>query len=81
MEAIQGPRKIMKFILIIWVCSFLGGQSCMPPLEFPKAFDSWYECSRTAHQESVKMLSKLGYKYVNEHHIAMKYSCIKISSI
>jgi hypothetical protein len=71
----------MKFILIIWVCSFLEAQQCLPSLQYPKAFDSWYECSRTAHKESIKMLSKLGYKYVNEHQIAMKYSCKRISSI
>ena len=57
----------MKFTLIIWVCSFLVGQAtCLTPMEYPKLFNSWYECSRTAHSESVKMLSKMGYKYVND---------------
>ena len=43
-----------KFALLIWVCSFLGGQpsSCLPPMEFPKQFDSWYECTRGAHSEA-----------------------------
>ena len=71
-----------KFMLIIWVCSFIGSPApCLPPMEYPKYFDSWYECSRTAHQESVKILSKLGYKYVNENKIGLKYSCKKVSSI
>ena len=71
-----------KFILIVWVCSFAGNQAaCLPPMEFPKQFNSWYECSRTAHTESVKMLSKMGYKYVNDNKIAMSYSCRQISSI
>ena len=81
METIQGPRKIMKFILTIWVCSFLGGQACMPPIQSPIMYDSWYECSRAAHKESLKMMSKLGYKTVNEAHIAMKYRCKEDSSI
>ena len=73
---------MIKFTLIIWVCSFLGGQStCMPPIKFSQAFNSWYECSRAAHQESVRMISKLGYKYVNEHQIAMKYNCRRLSTI
>ena len=71
-----------KFTLGIWVCSFLSGQvSCLPPMEYPKYFDSWYECSRTAHQESLIMLSKMGYKYTNEHKIAMNFSCKKLPTI
>jgi len=70
-----------KFALIIWVCSFLGGQTCLPPMEYPKQFDSWYECSRTAHSETLLMMSKMGFKYVNENKIAMSYSCREVSSI
>tara|TARA_R100000306_G_C4333606_1_gene121555 strand:- start:138 stop:359 length:222 start_codon:yes stop_codon:yes gene_type:complete len=71
-----------KFTLVIWVCSFLSGQvSCLPPMEYPKQFASWYECSRTAHQESLIMLSKMGYKYTNEHKIAMNFSCKKLPTI
>jgi len=73
---------MIKFTLIIWVCSFLGASPvCMAPLEYPKSFDSWYECSRTAHSETLLMLSKMGYKYVNDNRIAMSYSCKEISSI
>jgi len=72
----------MKFTLIIWVCSFLGSQAaCLAPMKYPVEFNSWYECSRTAHTESIKMLSKMGYKYINDHKIGMSYSCRSISSI
>ena len=47
----------------------------MPPIQSPIMYDSWYECSRAAHQESLTMMSKLGYKTVNEAHIAMRYTC------
>ena len=66
----------MKYALIVWVCSFLQGNTCLPPMEYPKTFDSWYECSRTAHMESAKVLSKMGYAYVNKHQVGTKYSCI-----
>ena len=73
---------MIKYTLLIWVCSFLGeGASCLPPLEYPIQFNSWYECSRTAHKESAQLLSKLGYKYVNDHEIGMKYTCQKIPTI
>ena len=51
---------MIKFSLIIWVCSFLEGQQCLPPMEFPKQFDTWYECTRGAHSEALLMISKLG---------------------
>ena len=71
-----------KFALIIWVCSsFLGQATCLPPMEFPKQFDTWYECTRGAHSEALLMISKMGYKYINEHKIAMSYSCRKIMPI
>ena len=65
----------MKYILIIWVCSFLGQNACLPPVEYPKLFDSWYECSRAAHAESAKVLSKMGYAYVNKYQVGTKYQC------
>ena len=65
-----------KFTLIIWVCSFLAGSpTCLPPIKVEKVYNSWYECSRGAHKESALILSKLGYKYVNENQIATKYGC------
>ena len=70
-----------KFVLLIWVCSFLGENLCMTPIEYKVLYNSWYECSRGALQESIKILSKLGYKYVNKNQIGMSYSCKKVPSI
>ena len=65
----------MKYVLIIWVCSFLQGNACIAPVEYPTSFSSWYECSRTAHMESVKLLSKMGYKYVNDYKVGTRFTC------
>ena len=73
--------SMIKFTLIIWVCSFLGQNMCMAPVESPILYDSWYECSRAAHQESIKIYSKLGYKIVNESRLATRYTCTAASSI
>ncbi len=72
---------MIKFTLILWVCSFLGQQLCMPPIQSPVMYDSWYECSRAAHQETLKIISKLGYRVVNKDQIAMKYRCKEANSI
>jgi len=71
---------MIKFTLIIWVCSFLGQQTCMKPMEYPILFDTWYECAREAHRESGKILSQMGYKKVNESRIGIKYYCRQINT-
>ena len=64
-----------KFTLIIWVCSFIQGNSCLPPIEMPKLYSSWYECSVAAHKESVTLLQKMGYANVNKYKVGTKYTC------
>ena len=54
---------------------------CMAPVQSPILYDSWYECSRAAHKESLRILSKMGYKAVNDGKIAMKYNCTPSESI
>ena len=69
----------MKFILIVWVCSFFpGATNCWPPMEFPKTYDSWYECSREAHTQSKKILATIGFKQVNELQMGTKYHCKEV---
>ena len=67
----------MKFTLVLIICSFLPGQAmnCFPPLEFPTLYNSWYECSRDAHTQSIKVLSTFGFKRVNELQLGTKYYC------
>jgi len=66
---------MIKFTLIIWVCSFLGDNLCMPPTQSSILYNSWYECSRAAHKGSLQILSKIGYKAVNDGKIGIRYVC------
>ena len=74
---IQSIEMSMKYILIIWVCAFLnpGDLRCVKPIIYPTVYNIWYECSRDAHVESVKLMSKMGYKYVNDRNIGTRYTC------
>ena len=65
----------------MWVCSFLDGKACLAPMEYSKTFNSWYECSRTAHMESVKLLSKMGYANVNRYKVGTKYTCRPVQTL
>ena len=57
---IQNTGMSMKYFLIIWVCAFInpGDIRCLDPITYPTAYDSWYECSRAAHTESVKVTQR-----------------------
>ena len=62
----------------MWICSFLNNSECLPPIEFPTVYGSWYECSRAAHKESLSIMSKMGYRYVNKYQIGVKYNCKEV---
>ena len=68
----------MKFILTIWVCSFISGNGCLSPIQSVKLYNSWYECSRDAHQQSMKILSSIGFKKVNDAQMGTKYHCKQV---
>ncbi len=65
----------MKYILILWVCSFVNNNGCLPPVESKITYDSWYECSVAAHKQSVSLLQKMGYAEVNRYKVGTKYAC------
>ena len=66
---------MIKFTLIIWVCSFTVGTKCMPPINFPIVYDSWKECTIAAHTESIKLIKGSEPDFFNKNKIGMKYVC------
>ena len=66
---------MIKFTLIIWVCSFTAGNRCMPPITFPTAFNSWKECTIAAHTESIKIIEASESDFLNKNKVCMKYMC------
>jgi len=52
----------------------------MAPIEYPTLYDSWYECSRNAQVESIKLMSKMGYKNVNDYRVGTKYTCKAVAT-
>ena len=66
---------MIKFTLLLCVCSFLGEKGCLSPIQYPTLYNTWYECSRAALKESSALFSRMGYKYVNDNRIGIKYHC------
>ena len=71
----------MKYILIIWVCSFINNNGWLPPIESKQTYDSWYECSVAAHKNSVSLLQKMGYADVNKYRVGTKYTCRPVQTL
>ena len=47
----------------------------MNPISYPELYNTWYECSVAAQQESIKVLQRAGYAWVNQYKVGTKYSC------
>ena len=70
----------MKMILVFILCSATSN-TCMPPYEWPKAFDTTYECMIAGYTEAKKKTQKLGFKNVNTYKLYIKVSCTPSSTI
>ena len=64
----------MKFILTIYVCSFMDF-TCTDGVTYPMQFDTWSECVTAAHQESQIILQSLPLPMVEANRLASKYTC------
>ena len=66
----------MKIILILYMCSYVGG-SCMPGHQWPDKFDDMYGCMQTGYSESIKKMEEVGREDVNEHENFIRFACFK----
>jgi hypothetical protein len=64
----------MKFILAISLCSFVNN-TCLPPVEVIKPYNSWKECSIAAYEISKAMIIAQQDPYVNNNKLATKFTC------
>jgi|TARA_R100000030_G_C3225540_1_gene117005 hypothetical protein len=68
----------MKFILTVWICSFLNFE-CSPPIHYPQHFDTWNECVAEALNISQELLAKQD--GINDYRLATKYLCKEVNVI
>jgi hypothetical protein len=62
----------MKYILIIWICSFLTNE-CTDPIQAPIIYNSWKECVESAYKTSILILAENN--DVEEYMMATKFIC------
>ena len=63
----------MKFILTIYVCSFIEFD-CMKGQKVAE-FDSWNQCLIAAHNESINLITSIPPDLVESKRIATQYTC------
>ena len=68
----------MKFVLLLTMCSYVGG-TCLPPYEWPTRFESAYDCSIAGYEEAARKLKEIGPIEVNKHKISITFSCSGIN--
>ena len=70
----------MKFILTLIMCSYTDGL-CMPGYQWPKQFDSTYDCMMFGYKESMNKMNEVGRVDVNKHQIYIKFTCSPVETI
>ena len=66
----------MKIILVLYMCSYVGG-SCLPGHQWPDKFNDMYDCMNAGYTKSIKKMEEVGRKDVNEHEIFIRFACVK----
>ena len=70
----------MKFVLIVWVCTFTSNQ-CSPPVQNNTIYNSWNECVVEAYNYSTNFLAQQKNEDVNEFRLATKFLCKEIENV
>ena len=70
----------MKFILVVWVCTFTSNQ-CSPPVQINTIYNSWNECVVEAYNYSTNFLAQQKTEDVNEFRLATKFLCKEIENV
>ena len=70
----------MKFILIIFLCSFINDQ-CLSPIEIKQEYNSWKECTIAAFEVSKELIIKQEDSFINNNKIATKFVCKEVDRV
>ena len=70
----------MKFILIIFLCSFINDQ-CLEPVEIKQEYNSWKECTIAAFEISRKLIIAQEDSFINNNKIATKFICKEVEEV
>ena len=67
----------MKIALAIIMCSYAYSE-CMDPYEFPKKYNSHYECMIAGHEKSISKMKEIGKRITNRDELYFKFACYEV---
>ena len=70
----------MKIILGMIICSQVAG-TCLPPYQWPTAFDTQYDCLMEGYEQSIIKMEELGSEDVNKYNMFIKFYCTPTNTI
>ena len=70
----------MKILLSLVICSQVAG-TCLPPYQWPTAFNSQYECLMFGYEQSLIKMEELGPEDVNKYNMYIRFTCTPQATI
>ena len=64
----------MKILMSLIICSSIAGE-CMPPFQWPEAFNTKYDCLHFGYVESKRKLEEIGREDINKYGMYIKFTC------
>ena len=64
----------MKILLSLVICSQVAG-TCLEPFQWPKGFDTQYECLMFGYEQSAIKMKQIGPEEVNKYNMFIKFYC------
>ena len=70
----------MKILMSLIICSSVAGE-CMPPFQWPEAFNTKYDCLHFGYEEAQRKLEEIGREDINKYGMYIKFTCTPIETI
>jgi hypothetical protein len=70
----------MKILMSLIICSSIAGE-CMPPFQWPEAFNTKYDCLHFGYEEAQRKLEEIGREDINKYGMYIKFTCTPIETI
>ena len=62
------------------ICSQVAG-TCLPPYQWPTAFDTQYDCLMEGYRQSIIKMEELGSEDVNKYNMYIRFTCTPETTI
>ena len=70
----------MKYVIILYLCSFVNEPQCFQSSIAPYEFPTYYDCITQGYKISYSHLKKLTPEQITENKLAIKFECRLVDS-